>query len=108
MLSRITLILSLVVSLSVVSCAPKSEQARETLKRPVYCQTAEQDIAVLERERANVARRIAVGATNIAPAGAAMRILRRQWRDGMRVATGAYNRDLEAKIAEIKRDCGVS
>ena len=46
----------LVISLIflVASCAPITKQAKEDLKKPVNCATAEEDIKTLDTEKARV------------------------------------------------------
>ena len=45
--------------------------------------------------------------STIVPASAAMGILRREYVDRGVVATGEYNKKIEAKIKEIKNICGI-
>ena len=45
--------------------------------------------------------------TSVTPAGAALGILTMTEDDKLEVAVGEYNRKLDEKIAEIKRECGV-
>ncbi len=88
-------------------CTGKTAAGQRELKQPVNCATAESDIQILEKEKAGVAERLVVGATSVTPAGAAIGILTLTEDDKLEVAVGAYNRKLDAKIAEIKQTCGI-
>lgn len=74
---------------------------------PVNCATAEQDIATLEDEKASNKKRIADGIGSVVPQLAVTGILMRDYKDRAHVATGKYNNDIENKIAEIKKQCGI-
>jgi hypothetical protein len=89
------------------ACAPISKQAKEDLAKPVNCDTAEGDIRVLEGEKSHAAEQAASGVTAVAPAGAVLGVVTGTEGDKLRVATGDYNRQIDKKIAEIKRACGL-
>jgi hypothetical protein len=74
----------------------------------VNCSTARQDIATLEQEKASVAKQIVSGARSVIPFSAAAGIVLGDQQDRMEVATGEYNDKIDAKIAEIRRKCGVA
>jgi hypothetical protein len=99
-------LLSLIASLA-FACTSISGDAKRQLDKPVDCGTAEQDIAALESEKASLAKQVSAGVRSVVPAAAVVGILRRDTKDRAKVATGAYNRELDAKIAEIKRSCGL-
>lgn len=84
-----------------------SAETKQELAKPVNCTTAPNDIAVLEEERASVAKRVLKGAQMVMPIGAAVGILLGDYKDRAAVATGKYNADIENKIAEIRQTCGV-
>lgn len=84
-----------------------SEESRARMARPVNCATARADIATLERERASVERRALAGVRSVMPISAAVGMLSGDYASGVRVATGQYNVDLSAKIAEIKATCNI-
>ncbi len=90
-----------------VGCAPVSKEAKRELRQPVNCTTAAGDIRILESEKAHVGKQIVSGVTAITPAGAVIGILTGTERDKFTVATGDYNRQIDAKIAEIKRVCRI-
>ena len=83
----------------------KQEAAAE--KMPVNCATAEGDIRMLQSEKANVAQQIGMGVSAIAPAGLVLGLLGGTEKTKGKVATGEYNKALDAKIAEIKTTCNL-
>ncbi|MDR4509251.1 MAG: hypothetical protein MRJ65_13670 [Candidatus Brocadiaceae bacterium] len=89
------------------ACSPISKQAKRDLAKPVNCETAEEDIRTLEHEKASVAKRSLEGATAITPTGAVLGILTLTEKEKLEVASGEYNRKIDEKIAEIKRECGL-
>ena len=90
-----------------MGCTGKTAAGQRELKQPVNCATAEGDIRVLQNEKVHVAEQIAVGVTAVVPAGAALGILTGTEDDKLEVAVGEYDKQLDAKIAEIKRTCGI-
>ena len=90
-----------------VGCAPVSKEAKRELRQPVNCATAQGDIRILENEKAHVGKQIVSGITAITPAGAVIGIVTGTEGDKIQVAIGEYNRQLKAKIAEIKRVCRI-
>ena len=106
--SRNAILASLVVALLAQGCAmnmKKEEKAAEQM--PVNCATADGGLRVLKSEKANVAEQIALGVTAIYPAGLVLGLLTGTEGTKIQVATGEYNKKLEAKIAEIQSACGV-
>ncbi len=97
--------LLVILLISVTSCRTIPEEAMIELRKPVDCATTEQDIAMLEREKASVAKRVAAGVTAVVPAGAVLSILTLQEKDKLQVAIGEYNHKLDEKIREIKMTC---
>ena len=89
------------------ACAPISKEAKQTLKEPVNCATAEGDLRLLEHERANVAEQMADGVTAIAPAGIVLGVVTGTETDKLKVAAGHYNTLIDKKEAEIKAACGL-
>ncbi len=84
------------------------EEVKAEMAKPVDCSTAEQDVATLESEKASAAQQVSAGARSIIPIGAVAGLLRGDTRDRAAVASGKYNKQLDAKIAEIKQKCGLS
>ncbi|MBW2552888.1 MAG: hypothetical protein JRE20_01990 [Deltaproteobacteria bacterium] len=105
-MKKIILVVSLTIFLA--ACGkPISVETKETLKAPVDCSTAEGDLRVLESEKANVAKRMAMGVSSITPIGLVVGVVTRTQRDKMKVAIGKYNTMIDEKIAEIKEECGI-
>lgn len=91
-----------------LGCAMKLKQEEKAAeKMPVNCATAEGDIRVLRGEKAHVAERVAQGVTAIYPAGLVVGLLTGTEGTKIQVASGEYNKQLDAKIAEIQSACGV-
>jgi len=90
-----------------LSCKTISNEAKDDLAKPVNCATAQQDIAALEAEKASAAKQMASGVRSILPAAAVTGILSGDYKNRAKVASGSYNRDLDAKIAEIKQTCEI-
>ncbi len=101
-----SVILALTV-FSVAYAAPISEDAKRELRQPVNCATAEGDLRILENEKAHVGKQLLSGVTAITPAGAVIGIVTGTEGDKLKVATGEYNKQIEAKIAEIRRVCRI-
>ena len=105
---RRALLTILAATLLAPGCAmtmKKEEKAAEQM--PVNCATAPGDLRVLKSEKANVAEQIALGVTAIYPAGLVIGLLTGTEGTKLQVATGEYNKQLDAKIAEIQSACGV-
>jgi hypothetical protein len=83
------------------------KKAEADAKKPVNCATAEADIRVLNSEKAHAADQIADGVTAIMPIGLVFSTLTGTEGAKASVATGDYNKMLDDKIAEIKKQCGV-
>ena len=110
------LLVTSVFALSLSACSDRknlsplpsiSEESKAAVAKPTECRTAESDIAVLREERASVAKQLISGVRSVMPIAAAAGILLGDYKDRVKVATGKYNSDIDAKIAEIQRKCGV-
>ena len=90
-------------------CAFQQKQVAQELNNPgrIDCRTAEGDLRVLQAEKAHVAQRIVEGATAIYPASLVMGVALGTEGTKISVATGDYNNAIDARIAEIKRTCGI-
>ena len=96
------------LAIFVAACAaPISQQAKDDIAKPINCNTAREDIRTLEQEKASVAEMAKQGVTGLAPAGAVLGILTLTEDEKLSVASGDYNRKIDEKIAEIKRECGI-
>ena len=89
------------------SCATKYKKAETEAKQPVNCATAEADIRVLKSEKAHTAKQVEMGVSAVVPIGLVAGVVTGKEGTKYRVATGEYNKMLDAKIAEIKKECGV-
>jgi hypothetical protein len=76
-------------------------------KKPVNCPSAEADIRVLMSEKTHASEQLATGITTIVPVGLVTSAAMGTTGTNATVATGDYNKMLDAKIAEIKKTCGV-
>ncbi len=102
-----TALLSL-LTLACAACSPAiSPDGHAALDKNVRCSTAKKDLALLREERASAGQRLKSGVRSVLPIAAVISILRGEYRDGVKVATGQYNNDIDAKIEEIKKTCGV-
>ena len=98
-------LLTVALVCSLAGCQAIPKEAKIELAKPVDCATAPQDLAILEKERASVAKMFLDGVTAVAPAGAVLSILTMQEKDKLEVAIGVYNHRLNRKIEEIKTTC---
>jgi len=88
-------------------CKTITPEAKEDLAKPVNCSTAAQDIQALEAEKASTAKKIGAGIRMIVPTTAVVGILSGDYGNRVNVATGQYNKDIDAKIQEIRSSCGM-
>ncbi len=100
-----TAILALAALLA--GCGSISDEAKEGLAKDVDCSTAEEDVALLEKERASTTQRALAGASTVDPTSNVVALVGGNWGDDSEVATGEYNARIDAKIAEIKSTCGL-
>ena len=96
-----------IFALTIAGCSHISGDAKAYLGKPVNCATAEQDIAILKEERASTGKQIASGVKSVVPVAAVGNLLMGQYNDGVKVATGRYNDDIDRKITQIKDTCGI-
>ena len=85
----------------------KYEAGQRDLARPINCATAEGDIRLLLHEKAHVEDQILAGVKSILPASAVVGIVTGTEGQNVKVAIGDYNKKIDAKIAEIKEECGL-
>ncbi len=103
----------LVGTLLLIGCAkPISQEAKRLEAKPVSCATARYDIVALESEKASVLKRVVAGARFVIPIAVVVNIFQEGSgspivKDRSAVASGDYNKAIEAKIAEIKSACNV-
>ena len=87
------------------SCASITKEQKALLASSIDCSHWESDIAALKAEKASVAKQLVLGVSSVMPTAAAIGILSGDYKNRTRVASGKYNRDINAKIAEIRRQC---
>jgi len=99
----------LILSLLALGCVSKEKHVIHDLENPapVNCSTAEGDIRVLEGEKVHAAKQASTGATAVFPAGAALGILTGTEGTKMKIASGKYNKMIDDRIAQIRRECGL-
>jgi len=105
-------VMPLVVLLMMVAgCAAKApapeKQVESSLAQPIECGTAQADIKQLTGEKARTAQEIEDGASSIIPIGAVAHLFGGSEKESIEIGTGEYNRKLDAKIAEIKKQCNI-
>ncbi len=92
---------------------PISQEAKQLKAKPVNCADAKEDIATLKAERASVLKRVGAGARFVIPVAAVVNLFQEGTgkghivKDRSAVASGDYNKAIDAKIAEIKSTCNV-
>ncbi len=100
--------IALAIAVIGLACAASIPEAtKEELAKPIDCDTAEGDIARLEAERANVGKQISSGVRSVAPPAVIAGIVRGDTKDRARVASGAYNQEIERKIFQIRQQCAI-
>jgi hypothetical protein len=98
---------TLVSVLSVTILALGSGGAWTQEQKPIDCATAEVDIAHLQHEKKSTGERMLLGVTSIMPIGLVLNTAAGTEQQNKEIATGDYNKKIEARIAEIKRACGI-
>ena len=97
------------LTIFVAACAaPISQQAKQDLASPVDCITSQRDIRTLHDAGASVVKQIENGVTAIIPVGAVLGIISGTELDKLEVGSHSYNHKINKKIAQIRRECGVS
>jgi len=95
----------------VAGCAAKApapeKQVKASLAQTIDCSTAQADIKTLTSEKARTAQEIEDGVSSIVPIGAVAHIFGRSEKESIEIGTGEYNRKLDEKIAEIKKQCNI-
>ena len=106
-MKKMALILMVALVIVVTGCADKFKKGEKQMKQPINCATAEGDIRLLMHEKAHVDDQIAQGVTAITPAGAVIGIVTGTEVTKLKVGTGEYNKMIDKRIAEIKKECGI-
>ena len=105
-LTPIIILLALVAGCSAQSPAPE-KQVQASLAKSIDCTTAPADIKTLTSEKARTAKEIENGASSIIPIGAVAHMFGGSEKESFEIGTGEYNKKLDAKIAEIKKQCNI-
>jgi hypothetical protein len=102
-------ITAILLSALLTACASKEtiKEGETDAKKTVNCATAEGDIRALKSEKVHASQQMAAGVTAIVPVGLVVNVAKGTEGSQAKVATGDYNKMLDDKIAEIKRECGV-
>jgi hypothetical protein len=103
-----TLALSTLVLFACSSPAPAPEkQVQASLSKTIDCSTAAADIKTLNSEKARTSQEIEAGASSIIPVGAVAHLFGGSEKESLEIGTGEYNKKLDEKIAEIKKQCNI-
>jgi hypothetical protein len=105
-LTPIVILLTLLAGCSSQAPAPE-KQVQANLSKSIDCTTAPADIKTLTSEKARTSQEIADGAGSIIPIGAVAHLFGDSEKESFEIGTGEYNKKLDAKIAEIKKTCGL-
>jgi outer membrane lipopolysaccharide assembly protein LptE/RlpB len=84
-----------------------ADNEKQAKTMPVNCATAEGDIRMLQSELATNQQRTAAGVTAVVPISAVVSMVSGTEGTKAQIASGEYNKILQAKITEIKNVCGV-
>jgi len=99
------------IALTMAGCssqAPAPEkQVQASLAAPIDCATAPADIKLLTSEKARTSQEIEDGAGSIIPVGAVAHMFGGSEKESFEIGTGEYNKKLDTKIAEIKKQCNI-
>jgi hypothetical protein len=98
--------LALLAGCSSQAPAPQKE-VQANLAKAVDCSTAQADIETLNSEKARTSQEIEDGAGSIIPLGAVAHMFGGSEKESLEIGTGEYNKKLDAKIAEIQKQCNI-
>jgi len=98
--------IALLAGCSAQAPAPE-KQVQANLAQAVNCNTAQADIKTLTGEKARTSQEIEDGASSIIPIGAVAHMFGGSEKASFEIGTGEYNRKLDAKISEIRKQCNV-
>jgi hypothetical protein len=85
----------------------EATQEQQAKTMPVNCATAQDDISTLQSEKVSVAKQTAAGVSAFTPIGLVGGVATGTESEKSKVASGEYNKALDAKIAEIKTTCNI-
>jgi hypothetical protein len=97
------------VSTLLMACASSDTTSKgmADAQKPVDCTYGEADIRALKSEKVHASQQAAAGVSAILPIGLVANVAMGKEGASAKVATGDYNKMLDDKIAEIKRECGI-
>ena len=102
------LLVSIVLIAGCSTNAPAPEKTvKANLDAAIDCSTATADINTLTSEKARTSQEIEDGASSIIPIGAVAHLFGGSESQGLEIGTGEYNKKLDAKIADIQKQCNV-
>jgi PBP1b-binding outer membrane lipoprotein LpoB len=108
MKTLISIIMLLAMMAGCSSKAPAPEkQVQASLDKTIDCSTAQTDIQTLTSEKARTSQEVEAGASSIIPIGAVMHLFGGSEKESFEIGSGEYNKKLDAKIAEIKKQCNI-
>jgi len=100
-----------VITFALAGCAAQApapeKQVQANLAKSVDCSTAAADIKTLNSEKARTSQEIEDGAGSIIPIGAVAHLFGGSEKESIEIGTGEYNKKLDAKIAEIQKQCNI-
>jgi PBP1b-binding outer membrane lipoprotein LpoB len=99
-------LIALVAGCSSNAPAPE-KQVKASLAASIDCSKAQQEIDLLNSEKARTSQEIEDGASSIIPVGAVAHLFGGSETESLEIGTGQYNKKLDDKIAEIKSTCGI-
>ena len=109
-----TMVVTVALLIGLAGCASeyKTEGKEEAAAKkeatmPVNCKTAEGDLRMLNSEKASTAKEAQAGATAVVPIGLVAGLVTGTEGEKAQVATGEYNKALDAAIAHIKTTCHI-
>jgi hypothetical protein len=105
-LTPMIILLTLMAGCSSNAPAPQKE-VQANLDKAIDCSTADADINTLASEKARTSKEIEAGASSIIPIGAVAHMFGGSEKENFEVGTGEYNKKLDAKISEIKKQCNI-
>ncbi|MCB1702644.1 MAG: hypothetical protein H6985_08865 [Pseudomonadales bacterium] len=103
----LAVLFALVTACSAQAPAPE-KQVKANLAAPIDCSTAAADIKTLTSEKARTSQEVEDGASSIIPIGAVAHLFGGSESQTFEIGTGEYNKKLDAKIAEIKKQCNIN
>lgn len=107
--TTLVMLISLLALGSWSGCAFQQKKVEKELASPapINCATADGDLRLLQHEKVDLAQRIAEGVTAIYPASLVVGLVAGTEGTKVKVATGEYNKMIDARIAEIKQTCNI-